>query len=45
MLFVFFSAALFFAVFCGVGLLVSRLTFCKVREDNFFLNFFREESV
>ena len=40
MLFLFFSAALFFVVFCGVGLLASRLTFLKVREDNFFLNFF-----
>ncbi len=40
MLFLFFSASLFFACFCGVGLLASRLTFLKVREDNFFLNFF-----
>lgn len=40
MVFLFFSAILFFASFCGVGLLASRLTFFKVREDNFFLNFF-----
>lgn len=40
MLFLFFSASLFFACFCGVGLLASRLTFFKVRANNFFLNFF-----
>ncbi|MCR5620907.1 MAG: hypothetical protein K6G18_03550 [Treponema sp.] len=40
MLFVFFSATLFFTVFCGIGLLASRRTFFKVREGNFFLNFF-----
>lgn len=40
MLFLFFSAILFFACFCGVGFIASRLTFLKVREDNFFLSFF-----
>ncbi len=40
MVFLFLSAVLFFCAFCGVGLLVSRFSFLKVRQENFFLNFF-----
>ncbi|MBP5464068.1 MAG: hypothetical protein J6Y13_02705, partial [Treponema sp.] len=40
MIFLLCSSFLFFCCFCGVGLLVSRLSFVKVRKDNFFLNFF-----
>ncbi|MBQ9538875.1 MAG: hypothetical protein IJU95_06360 [Treponema sp.] len=40
MLYLFFTDLLFFFVFSGIGFLVSRSGFLKVREDNFFLSFF-----